>query len=161
MAAERFILTPAGYQQLQRDLENLLDQSKEVAEQMADVHDDTDFGEEATYHDVMANKERLDQRIAHLRRVLQHAELIGEEDPDPTRADPGEAVTVWDFVENEEVIFQLLSSEEVARGLPGISIESPVGKALLGRRVGDVVEIDVPDGKAKYAIRKIERPRFD
>jgi transcription elongation factor GreA len=157
MAEERFILTPTGYEQLQRDLEDLLAQSKEVAEQMADVHDDTEFGEEATYHDVMETKERLDARIAHLRRVLQLAEIIGDEDPDPTRVDPGEQVTAWDFAEGEEVVFQLLSSEEVARGLPGISTESPVGKALLGRRVGDVIEIEVPDGKAKYAIRKIER----
>jgi transcription elongation factor GreA len=160
MAEERFILTPNGYEQLQRDLEALLDQSKEVAEQMADVHDDTEFGEEATYHDVMEAKERLDQRIAHLRGVLQRAQVIGDEDPDPTRADPGEEVTVWDFSAKEQVVFQLLSSEEVARGLPGISTESPVGRALLGRRVGDVVEVDVPDGKVKYAIRKIERPQF-
>jgi transcription elongation factor GreA len=157
MAAEHFILTPNGYEQLQRELEDLLAQSKEVAEQMADVHDDTEFGEEATYHDVMANKERLDARIAHIRRVLQLAQVIGEEDPNPTRVDPGEHVTVWDFSEGEEVVFHLLGSEEVARGLPGISIESPVGRALLGRKVGDVVEVEVPDGKAKYAIRKIER----
>ena len=161
MAEERFILTPAGYEQIQRDLEDLLEQSKDVAEQMADVHDDTEFGEEATYHDVMEVKERLDQRIAHLRGVLQRAQVIGDEDPDPTRVDPGEEVTVWDFSAKEEVVFQILSSEEVALGLPGISTESPVGRALLRRRVGDVVEVDVPDGKVKYAIRKIERPRFD
>src|SRR5690349_6935793 len=99
MAEERFILTPAGYEQLQRDLEDLIEQSKEVAEQMADVHDDTEFGEEATYHDVMENKERLDSRIAHLRRVLLRADIISDEDPDPTRVDPGERVTVWDFAE--------------------------------------------------------------
>ena len=160
MAEDRFILTPTGYDQLQRDLEDLLDQSKEVAEQMADVHDDTEFGEEATYHDVMAAKERLDQRIAHLRGVLQRAEVISDEDPDPTRVNLGEKVTAWDFSAKEEVEFQLLSSEEVANGLSGISTESPVGRALLGRRVGDVVEVEVPDGKVKYAIRKIERPQF-
>jgi transcription elongation factor GreA len=157
MASEQFLLTRAGYEQLQRELEDLLEQAKDMAEQMADVHDDTEFGEEATYFDVMAAKERLDSRIAHTRRVLQSAQLIGEDDPDPTRVDPGEHVTVWDFKEHEEVTFQLLGSEEVARGLPGISIESPVGKALLGKRVGDVVEVIVPDGKARYAIRKIER----
>jgi transcription elongation factor GreA len=157
MAAEQFLLTPAGYEQLQRELEDLLEQSKDVAEQMADVHDDTDFGEEATYFDVMAAKEQLDSRIAHLRRVLQRAEILSEEDPDPTSVDPGEEVTVWDFSSGEQVVFQLLSSEEVARGLPGISVESPVGKALLGRRVGDVVEVIVPDGKVRYAIRSIER----
>jgi transcription elongation factor GreA len=160
MAEDRFILTPTGYETIQRDLENLLEQSKDVAEQMADVHDDTEFGEEATYHDVMEAKERLDQRIAHLRGVLLRAQVIGDEDPDPTRADPGEEVTVWDFSAKEEVVFQLLSTEEVARGLVGVSTESPVGRALLGRRVGDVVEVDVPDGKVKYAIRKIERPQF-
>jgi transcription elongation factor GreA len=160
MAEERFILTPAGYEQLQRDLEDMIEQSKEVAEQMADVHDDTEFGEEATYHDVMENKERLDSRIAHLRRVLLRADIISDEDPDPTRVDPGERVTVWDFAEKAEIVFQLLSTEEVARGLSGVSTESPVGRALLGRRVGDVVEVEVPDGKAKYAIRKIERPQF-
>ncbi len=157
MANERFILTPAGYEQLQRELEDLLEQSKEVAEQMADAHDDTDFGEEATYFDVMDAKERLDSRIAHLRRVLQLADVISEEDPDPTRVDPGEYVTVWDFSAGEEAVFHLLGGEEVARGLPGVSIDSPVGKALLGGRVGDVVEVEVPDGKVRYAIRKIER----
>src|SRR5262245_43103862 len=135
MSTERFILTPAGYELLQRELQDLLDQSKDVAEQMAEVHDDTEFGEEATYFDVMEAKERLDERIAHLRRVLQLADVISEADPHPNRVDPGEQVTVWDFVERQEVAFQILSSEEVARGLPGISTESPVGKALLGRRV--------------------------
>lgn len=157
MASEQFLLTRAGYEQLQRELEDLLERAKDMAEQMADVHDDTEFGEEATYFDVMAAKERLDSRIAHTRRVLQSAQVIGEDDPDPTRVDPGEHVTVWDFTEREEITFHLLSSEEVARGLPGISIESPVGRALLGGRVGDVVEVIVPDGKARYAIRKIER----
>ncbi|MEO8607597.1 MAG: GreA/GreB family elongation factor [Chloroflexota bacterium] len=160
MAEDRFILTPTGYETIQRDLDDLLEQSKGMAEQMAEVHDDTEFGEEATYQNVMEDKERLEQRIAHLRGVLLRAEVISDEDPDPTRADPGEKVTVWDFSAKAEVEFQLLSTEEVARGLAGISTESPVGQALLGRRVGDVVEVDVPDGKVKYALRKIERPQF-
>ncbi len=160
MAEDRIILTKAGYEMLQRELEDLLGTaSEEMAEQMREVHDDTEFGEEATYHDIMAAKERLDSRIARLRRILQLAEVIGDEDPDPLRVDPGERVTVWDFSENEEVVFDLLGSEEVAHGGlgRGISIESPVGRALLGRRVGDVVEVEVPDGKAKYAIRRIDR----
>lgn len=157
MAEERFVLTKSGYTQLERELEDLLKRSAEdMAEQMADAHDDTDFGEEATFFDAVAAREQLDQRIAHLRRVLARAEIIGD-DPDPTRVDPGDRVTVWDFAEQQEVTFDLLGSAEVTYGREGVSIQSPVGQALLGRSVGDVIEVDVPDGKVRYTVRKIER----
>ena len=157
MANERFLLTRAGYELLERELEDLLRKSsEEMAEQLADVHDDTEFGEEATFFDVVMEKELLDQRIAHVRTVLARAEIL-DEDPDPTRVDPGDRITAWDFTEKQEVTFDLLGSPEVTFGREGISTESPVGLALLGRKVGDVIEVDVPDGKARYAIRKIER----
>jgi transcription elongation factor GreA len=157
MANERFVLTRAGYGVLQRELEDLLRKNtEEMAEQLADVHDDTEFGEEATFFDVVMEKELLDQRIAHLRAVLARAEIV-DEDPDPTRVDPGDRITAWDFAEKQEVSFDLLGSAEVTYGREGISTESPVGRALMGRKVGDVIEVDVPDGKARYAIRRIER----
>jgi transcription elongation factor GreA len=157
MAEERFVLTRNGYALLERELEDLLRRSaEEIAQQMADAHDDTEFGEEATFFDAVVAKEQLDQRIAHLRRVLARAEILGD-DPDPTRVDPGDRITAWDFADQREVTFDLLGSAEVTYGHRGISIESPVGRALLGRSVGDVIEVEVPDGKARYAIRKIER----
>jgi transcription elongation factor GreA len=157
MAEERFVLTQHGYTLLERELEDLLRRSaEEMAEQMADAHDDTEFGEEATFFDAVVAREQLDQRIAHLRRVLARAEILGD-DPDPTRVDPGDRITCWDFTERQEVTFDLLGSAEVTYGHRGISIESPVGSALLGRSVGDVIEVEVPDGVARYAIRRIER----
>jgi transcription elongation factor GreA len=92
--------------------------------------------------------------------VLDQAEVL-EEDPDLSRVDPGDQVTVWDFSEKGQQVFNVVSSAETiyARdGIPGreVSTESPVGQALLGKQVGDVIEIEVPDGKAKYAIRRIE-----
>jgi len=156
MVEERFLLTQAGYDQLARELEILMnEESAKVAEQLADVHDDTEYGEEATFFDVVTTKERLDERINYLRRVLARAEIIGE-DTDPLRVDPGERVTVWDFVEKQEIHFDLLGSPEIAQGRRGVSIESPVGRALIGKKVGDVIEVEIPDGKAHYAIRKIE-----
>lgn len=157
MAEEKFVLTRIGYERLQRELDYLENmEAEEVAEQLADVHDDTEYGEEATFFDAVVTKELLDGRIAHLKMVLARAEII-DEDLNPHQVDPGDRVTVWDFVEQEEVVFDLLGSAEVTHARRrGVSIDSPVGKALLGKRVGEVVEIEVPEGKARYMIRKID-----
>lgn len=157
MERERFFLTQAGYERLKRELDDLVNvQDKALTAELIDARDDTQFAEEATYFDALAAKARLDERIAHLKTVLEYAEIITE-DPDPERVDPGERVTVWDAAARETLQFDLLDSEEVKHTHRGVSVESPVGKALLGHRVGDVVEIEVPDGKVRYVISRIER----
>ncbi len=159
MAEERFILTRAGYEALQRELKALQARRQGEMDEFADMSDYWDIDpskEEAAYFDSRTTKEQLDERIGHLTLVLQHAQVM-DDDPDPTRVDPGDRVTVWDFGENREQHFDLVGSEEVTHGRRGVSTASPVGKALLGRRVGDVIEIDVPDGRTRYAIRRIER----
>lgn len=156
MSEENIILTRAGYKKLELELETLLTHdSAEVAEQLADAMEDADTGEEATFYDAILSKERLQQRIAELRRILARATII-DEDPDPERVSPGNRVIVWDVAEKEEAFFDLLGSQEIAHGRQGVSIESPVGKALLGHQVGDTVEIQVPMGTVRYEIRKIE-----
>ncbi len=156
MPEDRIILTKAGYARLQRELDTLLgEESQEVAELLADVHED-EAGEEATFYEALMTKERLDERIAYLRSILARAEVL-EDDPDPDAVSPGNRVTVWDYEYEEEVVFDLYSSAEIAHaGRQGVSLSSPVGKALLGKKVGDVVEVKVPDGVARYKIRKIE-----
>ncbi len=159
MAEERFILTRAGYEKLQRELKTLqarLHGEMEIFSDMSDFWDIDPSPEEAAYVDARITKEQLDERIGHLTLVLQHAEVV-DDDPDLSTVDPGDRVTVWDFRENRELQFDVVGSEEVTHGRRGASTESPVGKALLGRRVGDVIEVEAPDGKARYAIRKIER----
>lgn len=156
MAEESFYLTKEGYANLERELQILVEEDRQkMAEQLKDVHEDTEYGEEATFFDVVTAKERLEEKINYLRRVLARAEIIGE-DRDPLRIDPGERVTVWDFETKEEVMFDLLGGAEITTGRYGVSIKSPVGQALLGKKVGDVIEVEVPDGIARFAIRKIE-----
>lgn len=156
MAEENFYLTKEGYANLERELQILIENDRQkMAEQLKDVHEDTEYGEEATFFDVVTAKERLEEKINYLRRVLARAEIIGE-DRDPLRVDPGERVTVWDFETKEEVIFDLLGGPEITTGRHGVSINSPVGQALLGKKVGDVIEVEVPDGISRFAIRKIE-----
>jgi transcription elongation factor GreA len=154
MANERFILTRAGYERLERELRQLEATQQADIEEVAEAFDDTDFGENAVYYDKVFDKDRVTERINNLRHVLARADVL-EEDPNPNRVSAGNRVTVWDFDANEEVTFNIISVEEVMHGIRGISVESPVGSALLDHMVGDVVEVKVPDGIARYAIRKI------
>jgi transcription elongation factor GreA len=154
MANERFTLTRAGYERLERELRQLEEAQRGEIEDVAEAFDDTDFGENAVFYDLVFDKDRLTERIGNLRHILARAEVL-DEDPDPDRVSPGNRVTVWDLDMDEEVAFNILSAHEVTYGIRGISTESPVGSALLGHIVGDVVEVTVPDGVARYAIRKI------
>jgi transcription elongation factor GreA len=161
MAEEPFVLSRAGYDILKQELAELEAEHQQRLAEFADVNYDVDpSSEEAAYFDTRVTKEHIEERIGHLQLVLSRAEVI-EDDPDPLTIDPGEQVTVWDFTEKRERIFNLVSSAETiyaGDAIPGqeVSIDSPVGQALLGKHLGDVIEIDVPDGKTKYAIRRIE-----
>lgn len=155
MSEERFVLTRPGYEKLQNELHVLEQLQAREIEEAADAFDGTDFGENAAFYDAVFDRDRLADRVNHLKMVLARAEII-EEDLDPQRVTPGDRVTVWDFEERAEVIFNILSSEEVAYGHKGISTESPVGRALLGHMIGDTVEVETPSGRVNYTIRKIE-----
>jgi transcription elongation factor GreA len=164
MEGEHFTLTQAGFRELQAQLNELNDLRQRAITDLDDVDEDTGNleGEEAgAFFDAKTRVERLGQRIGHIQFVLERAQVV-EDDPDPTRVDPGERVTVWDFVEQRERTFDLVSSPEAEltynRDFENrkVSMASPVGQALLGKQIGDVIEVDVPDGKTRYAIRRIE-----
>jgi transcription elongation factor GreA len=156
MDQDDIILTRAGYEKLKRELEMLLTEDREeVVAQLLDVRDDTEAGEEATFYDAIRSKELVDQRIAHLQGILVRATII-DDDPDPERVSPGNRVTAVDMETKESIFFDLIGSEEVAHGRSGVSIESPVGKALLNHSIGDTVEVEVPIGTVRYKIKKIE-----
>lgn len=155
MAERRILLTPQGRQKLQRELNILTSvENSKVAEMLAEARED-DQGEEAVFFDAMVSKERLDERVSHLQNVLARAEIIAA-DEDPNTITPGNRVTVYDTSEKEEFTLDLLDSEEITHGRRGVSLDSPVGKALLGKKVGDRVKVQVPDGLVTFRVRKIE-----
>jgi transcription elongation factor GreA len=162
---EQFMLTPAGHQALLNELHELQERYDAQMAELAEVQNHTggdNMPEEAAYFEAITMKEHLQERIGHLTYILQHSE-VPKEDPNPKHLDPGERVIVWDVNNKREQQFDLLSGPEVVvRGEIGkdvqdVSVDSPVGKALLGKQVGDVVEVEVPDGRVKYAIRRIEQ----
>lgn len=155
MEEKKHVLTRSGYDKLQVELEKLLNlESGEVAEKLAEAREN-EASEEAVFFETMVEKERLDERIAYLKYVLANAQIVDRDD-DPDHVSPGNRVTVYDKDEKEDLVFDLLGSAEVTAGRQGVSLDSPVGQALLGHAVGDTVKVDVPDGVVRYKIRKIE-----
>ncbi len=155
MAERRIQLTRQGYNKLQRELYILTsEENTRVAEMLAEARED-DQGEEAVFFDAMVSKERLDERVSHLQNVLARAEII-DADADLNVITPGNRVTVYDSSEKEEFTLDLLDTEEITHGRRGVSLDSPVGKALLGKKVGDRVKVQVPDGLVAYRVRRIE-----
>ncbi len=155
MAERRIQLTRPGYEKLQRELNILTsEENSKVAEMLAEARED-DQGEEAVFFDAMISKERLDERVSHLQNVLARAEII-DADEDPNTITPGNRVTVYDTSEKEELTMDLLDTEEITHGRRGVSLDSPVGQALLGKHVGDRIKVKVPDGIVTFKVRKIE-----
>lgn len=153
MSDDDFALTPAGHKKLEQELDRLVNEEmKEVSERLADVGDGILLGDEANFSDAIEEKERLEARISRLRYILARATII-EEDPDPDSASAGDRVLVRDEETGEELTFDLLSGHEVAFGRRrGVTIDSPVGRALLNKRIGDTIEVNVPDGKVQFTI---------
>jgi len=155
MAERKILLTRQGYESLQRELNILTsEENAKVAEMLADARED-DQGEEAVFFDAMVSKERLDERVSHLQSVLARAQII-HADEDPNTITPGNRVTVYDTSEKEEFTLDLLDTEEITQRRRGVSLDSPVGQALLGKHVGDRVKVEVPDGIVTYKVRKID-----
>lgn len=167
MAEQQFTLTPSGYDNLKQQLAELEATRAETLPVYDAVDDDTGNmeGEEAgAFYELRTRLEHIDERIGHIRYVLERAH-VETEDPNPHSIDPGEEVVLWDFTDLKERTFMVLDGEEaqmtynrLERGGTVVSTESPVGKALLGAKVGDVIAVEVPDGKTRYAVRRITRP---
>jgi len=151
MANQR-VITRAGYEELKAELDRLINEDlKRITERLEQLHGEVTGEEDTDLFHAMADKNYVDERIENLRNILANSVII-DEDPDPETASPGDNVLVKDLDTGEEETFRLLGSDEVAHGLDGVSIESPVGRALLGKRIGEEIEVAIPDGKVRYKI---------
>jgi len=162
---EKFILTQEGYDNIKQQLAELEVDEKEERVQFADAVNDKAGGDDddsdvAVEFDARSRKERTNEKIGHLRFVLERAEIYTDVNPD--KIDIGERVTLWDLETEDEFQLDVVSSAEVTTRIktnPDVkdaSDDSPIGKALLGKGIGDIVEVETPDGIIRYAVRKIE-----
>ena len=158
MADKKTILTYAGLKKLEDELENLkVFKRKEVAGKIKEAREQGDLSENAEYDAAKDEQRDIEARIDELEKILKNVEVVVEDEVDLDTINVGCTVTVYDKEFEEEMEFRLVGSTE-ANSLEGrISNESPVGVALLGKRVGDVVEVETHTGVMEYEVLKIER----
>ena len=158
MVEKKNILTYEGLKKLEDELHNLkVVRRKEVAGKIKEAREQGDLSENAEYDAAKDEQRDIEARIEEIEKILKNAEVVVEEEIDLDKISVGCKVKVFDCEFEEEMDFKIVGSTE-ANSLQGkISNESPVGRALLGAKVGDVVPVETQSGVIEYKVLEIQR----
>ena len=152
------ILTYQGLKKLEDELQELkVVRRKEVAAKIKEAREQGDLYENAEYDAAKDEQRDIEARIEDIEKILKNAEVVVEEEVDLDKISIGCNVKILDIEFDEELEYKIVGSTE-ANSLKGkISNESPVGKALLGKQVGDIVKVETPGGEVEYKVLSIHR----
>ena len=156
--AKKKLLTYAGLRALEDELENLkVVKRREVATKIREAREQGDLTENAEYDAAKDEQRDIEARIEELEGILKNAEVVVEDEVDLDKINVGCTVKVFDVEFDEEIEFKIVGSTE-ANSLEGkISNESPVGHALMGKKVGDSVDVETQAGVMQYKVLEISR----
>lgn len=156
--SKKNILTYAGLKQLEDELHDLkVVRRKEVAQKIKEAREQGDLSENAEYDAAKDEQRDIEARIEELEKILKNAEVVVEDEVDLEKISIGCKVKVYDFEFEEELEFSIVGSTEANSLQYKISNESPVGAALIGRKVGDVVSVETQAGEVEYKVLSISR----
>ena len=152
------LLTYEGLQKLENELQDLkVVRRKEVAQKIKEAREQGDLSENAEYDAAKDEQRDIEARIDEIEKILKNAEVVIEEEVDLDKINVGCRVKILDMEFDEELEYKLVGSTE-ANSLKGkISNESPVGRALIGAKVGDIVTVETQAGDLKYKVLEIQR----
>ena len=158
MEAKKNILTYEGLKKYEEELQELkVVKRREVAQKIKEAREQGDLSENAEYDAAKDEQRDIEARIEELEKILKNAEVVDEDEVDLERINIGCKVKILDIEYNEELEYKIVGSTE-ANSLKGkISNESPVGKALIGTKVGDVINVETPAGVFQYKVLEIQR----
>ena len=158
MEGKKNLLTYAGLKNLEEELHDLkVVKRKEVAQKIKEAREQGDLSENAEYDAAKDEQRDIEARIEEIEKILKNAEVVVEDDVDLDKISVGCKVKLYDYEYEEEIEFKIVGSTE-ANSLQGkISNESPVGKALIGAKVDDVVKVEMPAGMVEYKVLEIQR----
>ena len=158
MADKKHILTYAGLKQYEDELQNLkVVKRKEVAQKIKEAREQGDLSENAEYDAAKDEQRDIEARIEQLEKLLKNAEVVVEEEIDLEKINIGCRVKVLDMEFDEEMEFKIVGSTEANSLQNKISNEAPVGHALMGKSVGDVVDVETQAGVIQYKVLEIQR----
>jgi transcription elongation factor GreA len=151
------ILTPEGHAKLKEEIEYLSTiKRREVAERIKQAREFGDIQENSEYDDAKNEQAMLEHRIATLEERLTHARVIQKKEVTTDVVSVGTKVRLRDVAANETIEYTIVGSAEANPVEYKLSNESPVGKAILGRKKGETVQVAAPRGSLKYKIMDIK-----
>ena len=158
MAEKKHILTYEGLKKLEDELQDLkVNRRKEIAEKIKEAREQGDLSENAEYDAAKDEQRDIEARIEELEALLKNAEVVVEDEVNLDKINVGCVVKVYDREFEEEMEFQIVGSTEANSLQNKISNESPVGHALIGRKVGDMVDVETQAGMIQYEVLDIKR----
>jgi transcription elongation factor GreA len=157
-ATKKETLTYAGLQEREAELEYLkVEKRKEIAQKIKEAREQGDLSENAEYDAAKDEQREIETRITSLENLLRNVEVVVEDEVELDKVNVGCTVKVHDKTFKEDITFQIVGSSE-ANSLQGkISNESPVGIALIGKKVGNKVKVETQAGIMEYKILEISR----
>ena len=158
MEAKKKLLTYAGLKALEDELENLkVVKRREIAQKIKEAREQGDLSENAEYDAAKDEQRDIEARIEEIEKILKNAEVVVEDEVDLDKISVGCKVKVHDFEFEEDIELKIVGSTE-ANSLEGkISNESPVGHALIGKKINDVVDVETQAGVIQYKVLDIKR----
>lgn len=154
---KKIVLTYEGLKKLEDELQDLkVVRRKDVAAKIKEARGQGDLSENAEYDAAKEEQAEIESRIVMLEKMLRNAEVIDEEEINTGIVSIGNKIKLYDEDFEEEVVYTIVGSAEADPELGRISNESPLGISLLGRKVGDVAEVEAPDGVLKFKILEIQ-----
>ena len=156
--AKKNILTFAGLKALEDELFELkVNKRKEVAQKIKEAREQGDLSENAEYDAAKDEQREIEARIEEIEKILKNVEVVDEDEVDLDTISIGCRVRLYDVDMEEEVEYRIVGSTEADSLNFKISNESPVGAALLGRKVGETIEVETQSGLLMFRILEIQR----
>ena len=158
MAAEsKYKMSQERYDEIKEELHYLETvREKEVSELIKEARFVGDLSEKSEYDEAKTEQGKLYSKIAELKALIEKAEIIEKTEMDRGTVALSSRIKLLDVDENEELEYQIVGSQEANPMSGRISDESPIGRGLLGHRVGETVTIDAPAGEMKFTILSVE-----
>lgn len=158
MANEQVILTKGGLKEKQEKLDFLKTVKRaQISEQIKEARAFGDLSENAEYDEAKNEQARVEAEIAQLEKVLRNAVVVEDNEIDLTTVGIGTTVRILDMEYDEEEVYSIVGSVEADADRKRISNESPVGAALIGKKVGELAEVATPGGTISFKIMDIFR----
>ena len=158
MEEKEVLLTQEGYEKLEKELEYLVTEKRgEIADRIKVALGFGDLSENSEYEEAKNEQAFLETKIAEIEATIRNAKVVADHEISTKEVGVGTQVTVYDYEFDEEITYSIVGATEVNMAENKISNESPVGKALMGKKKGEDFEVETPAGIAKYKVVDIKR----